>query len=75
MGMPFALVGALCPTLLYYLVTVGTYGDFIVLPHWEIILTQYPTQSHYTDTELTSLCPIQSARQRSDKHQFYKSFV
>ena len=36
----------------YWLVTVRTHGDFIVLPHWETAIstmTWYPTQSHYTD--------------------------
>ena len=38
--------------------TVGTHGDLIVLPQWEIrpphIMTRRPTQSHYPDTELTN---------------------
>ena len=39
-------------------------------------MTQYPTQSHYLDTELTTPCPIllmSSARLGSDKYNFYKS--
>ena len=41
-------------------------------------MTQYPTQSHYPDTEPTSPCPIllmPSARLGSDTYQFDKSLV
>ena len=51
--------------------TVRTHGDFIVLPHWEI-MPQYPTQSPYPDTELFNPCPIllmPSAWQGSDKYK------
>ena len=37
----------------YWLVTVHTNGDFIVLPHWDT-MTWYHTQSHYPGTELTN---------------------
>ena len=39
------------------------------------IMTQYPTQLHYSGSVLTSPCPIliiPSARLGSDKYQFYK---
>ena len=40
----------------------------------DIVGYQYPTQSHYPDTELASPCPILlmlSARLGSDKYQFF----
>ena len=59
---------------------VHIHGHFIVLPHWEFrpphTMTQYPTQSHYPVTELTSPCAIllmSSTRLGSDKYQFDKS--
>ena len=41
-------------------------------------MTQYPTQSHYPDIELTSLCPILlmlSIKLGSDRYQLCKSLV
>ena len=41
-------------------------------------MTQYPTQSHYPDIELTSPCPIllmSSARLGSNKYKFDKSLI
>ena len=41
-------------------------------------MNQYPTESHYPDSEQRSPCPILlmlSARLGSDKYQFDKSFV
>ena len=41
-------------------------------------MTQYPTKSHYPDTEFSSLCPILlmlNARLRSVKNQCYKSVL
>ena len=35
----------------WYLVSVHTHGDFIVLPH---IMIQYRTESYYPDSELTT---------------------
>ena len=37
--------------------TVHTDGNIIVLPHWDTRppMTCHPTQSHYPETELTSL--------------------
>ena len=57
----------------YRLVTMCIPGDFIVVPHWEIMLL-----APYPDIELTSPCPILlmlSARLGSDKYQFYKLLV
>ena len=38
--------------------TACTYGDFIELPHWDVMvistMAYYPTQSHYPDTDPTS---------------------
>ena len=46
----------------YWFVSVHTHGDCLVLSYWTIwvvaSMTQYPTQWHYPDTELTSPCPI-----------------
>ena len=64
----------------YRLVTVLTRGDFIMLPPLANqitgTITQYPSQSHYRDTELTSPSPIllmPSTQLGSNKHQFYMS--
>ena len=54
------------------LMTVGTHGNFIVLPHWDI-MTCYPIQSHYPDHEPTSPCHIlimSGSGLGSNKHQF-----
>ena len=40
----------------YQFATIGTRGDFMVLPHWSDTMTHYPTQSHYPETELTTPC-------------------
>ena len=45
----------------YWLVTVCTHSDFIVLLHWDQAantLTWYPTQLHYPDSEPISPFPI-----------------
>ena len=64
----------------YRLMTVHTHGDFRALARWEIrppvSWPQYPTRSHYPDTELTSPFPIQTmlrTRLGNDKYQFDKS--
>ena len=44
----------------YQFVTVCTHGNFIMLPHWDV--SCYPTQSHYPDTEPTSIVIMPSAR-------------
>ena len=65
----------------YWLVTVRTHGDFIVLAHWEIRPpTRWPDipLSHYPDSEITSICTtllMQSTRLGSDKYQIYKPLV
>ena len=63
----------------YRLVTVHNHGYFIVLGDQAVgAMAQYPTQSHYPDTELTSPCPIllmMCARLGSGKSQFVKSLV
>ena len=56
----------------YWLVTMCTHYDIIVLHRWET-MNWYPTQSPYPDTDLTSLCPVwimPSARLGSNKYQF-----
>ena len=56
----------------YWVVTVHSNDDFIVLLHWEIrLLTPWP--NYHTNAKLTSLFPIilmPSARLGSDKCQF-----
>ena len=52
--------------------TVHTHGNFIVVPFSDD-MAQYPTQSHYSDSELTSpyyLLLMLSSRVGSDKYQF-----
>ena len=58
-------------------VTMHTYGDFIVLSHWDIrstgTMTCYPTPYHYPDTEPITPCRIlimPNARLGSDKYEF-----
>ena len=55
------------------------HGDFIVLRNQAIsTMTHYPTQSHYPDTELTSLYALLlmlSIRPGSNNYQFCKSLV
>ena len=56
----------------YRLVTVSTYGSFIMLPHWDQAagtMTRYSIQSHYPDTELTSLCSIVIMQSQARKRQ------
>ena len=66
----------------YQLVAVCTHGDLIVLPHCDTRLsctmTQYPTHPNYSDTKLTSPCPvlvIPIAMLGSDKYKFSKSLI
>ena len=60
----------------YWLVTVRTPGDFIVLPHWDTRPPDHDLLSHsviLSCTEPTSPCTIlimSSARLRSDEYQF-----
>ena len=52
---------------------VTVHGDFMVLHHWEIWLTWYPTQSHYSEDEPTIICHILimlSDWQRSNKCKY-----
>ena len=63
--------------------TVPNHGDCIVVPHGAEggggghgsgTMTQYSTELHYPDTELTSPCPIlvmASVRLDSDKYTFF----
>ena len=54
---------------------------YSAVPLWDqqiITMTWYPIQSHYSDTEPTSLCPILlklSARLGSEKYQCHNSLV
>ena len=66
----------------YRLVTVRTHGDVIVLPQLADqatgIITGYPTQSHYPNTQPTIACPIlimQSASLGSDKYSVLSDWV
>ena len=63
--------------------TVYTHSNLIVLPEWETrpligTMTQFPTQSHYPDTERTNHCPLPvmpSTSLSSDIYQLCESLV
>ena len=59
------------------LVKVSTHGNFLLLGNQATkLMTQYPTQSYYPDTELTSPRPIlsmQNVRLGNNRYQLYKS--
>ena len=61
--------------------TSGSWRLYIAAPLEDQVtstMTQYPMQSHYPDTELTSLCTtlvMPSSVLGSDRHKLYKSLV
>ena len=76
------VIGVLCPDNIQSQIRKGTdlwlYSATLVGNQATNTMTLYPTQSHYPDTELISLCPIRlmsNAKLGSDKYEFYTSLV